>query len=480
MGMTATDEYLDHYLCSLAGLLGPIEELEQSLQSQLASITFLENQLRKLEEQDWVVVFEEDVPLEDNQKRDSESKRNKDSLHATLLSERDYSSLIIQFQLSEFFSFVISHFSKLIESGQDTSGSLLRLFSTTHHLTLILLRGIHILPRKYENVFEHLASTLIFVLETLNQHIIKWTSQQSNLAALKIIVEGHHTTVTAEWNGLVARTYEHFIKIRNRNVWKALPLFPIKNLSISTKNMILKNILGELSRFDEKPESFSEKDLNYLIESSSLLLQSQSSILPDSGKGLEWKLLCKRALRKVFSLEFLPRPFGFSELVSLNSLHENCSRNPQWLSDIMQWIRDDWQHIQSKAIFEFVGKIPWTRFEVRQSDLLLLQGMIRDPQGSLKPRLAMYILNNLNWGYRLNSANQKTNELFIPRHLHRSLAVFLINIYLDRNNQESELPSILSNMTSRVANKALDSMGRSGDSNYSFETWIWYDNFCSS
>lgn len=79
----------------------------------------------------------------------------------------------------------------------------------------------------------------------------------------------------------------------------------------------------------------------------------------------------------------------------------------------------------------------------------------------------MMFLERLNWDYKTNSYQ----ELFLPKHLHRSVAIEMVNLYLDKCHSRDQA-SVLTSVTQK-ASLTLEKLGFTQGNEYVFEDWIW-------
>jgi len=93
---------------------------------------------------------------------------------------------------------------------------------------------------------------------------------------------------------------------------------------------------------------------------------------------------------------------------------------PELISCILNWIRDDIHLLDLPSIKDLCTRLPWINFRAKKSDLMLLQGMLREPENNPKAQIAMSVLESLNWNY----SAEGNLGLFIPRYLHREIGIF--------------------------------------------------------
>ena len=470
-------DFLDHYLASLGCFLGPVEELEERVQTKLASIAFLEEQLRKLESLDWIVVHEDEIPPEQGMAR--RSKSNLD-LHSTILFQEDYLSIASQFQLKDMIHSLVrhslgqgalSHSQEVLHSLSDSeSEQFLKLFSVCHHLSLILIRGIHVVPASFSTFLQYLANTIVFLSDTLCQEISSSLGADSSLHTTHISWQGHHTTVQVEVDGFVSRVFEHMIKIIGRPVWKAISYLPFSFLSADAKIHVAE-VMGDFvnNSFDRlvtSEQGFALDTLVNLLSCQPMRMDFAAASIQE----LSWESIASELLKCLFTQTFLNRQLDLETRErGLLNMVRICTNQPELISLLILWTRDEFQMLEFPSIFDLFSRLPLSTFATKMPDLALLQGMLRDPDGSPKVRLAMYILERLNWGHRQDGSG----SLFLPRHMHRSMAMVLANLYLDRMQQPRE-DSVVASVTSAVAQMALDKLGLATIDEYKFDTWIWY------
>ena len=397
------DEHLlEHYVFSLSCLLSPVQELELRAKSRLESITYLEEQLKRLERENWIVVYDKDLP-EDVASRRSNSRFN---LISTVLLENDYLALLAQFKVTEIFK---SHCQSFSAENETNESFPIRSLSIAHHIMLILIRGIYILPKDFIQLIRHLGYMISSVATILGESLVKYKSIDGEIW----FSDNLQSTVALEMDAFIERIFCRLVQIREREIWEFVSLLPFDKCTISGKAKIGQVFLTFLQTF----ESHMKSQIGYIC------IALQNFILaPTCTKSIEevlekWDLTILELVKCVYNFTFIDLDWHDAFIqIGQKFLKDILSEKSDLLSSFLSWIRDDYDKIDRDEIKEFYSDLPWESLHLKSSDLVLIQSMLLDPENSIKAQIAMLVLEKLNWGYAKDS-----ETLFLPRHIHREI-----------------------------------------------------------
>lgn len=398
------DDVLEHYLISLTCLLSPVEELESKVKSKLESIAFLEEQLQKLEREDWIVVHEDDLPDDVTFKRSASHA----TLKSIILLESDYLGLVSQFRVKDVFETLCFKYS------QENEKNPFKLISVAHHICLILIRGIHVVPKDYSEVIRHLGDHISYVAYSLGECLARFTDEGVDV----LISDQLQSTVAVEFDAFVERLFLRLIGIKRKPVWETVSSLPFDKCTVSGKN----RIADSLAIFFHNNICYSE--VIYICRMVRNLFLAESVFSTTSNSDIDRGSSTHEIVKCIYKFTFVKEEtrsafanFGHKCIYDIS-----CSNN-DILSHILGWIRDDSNVLELMDIQEFCSKLPWGNLRAKKTDLLLLQSMLRDPESTLKAQIAMLVLESLNWGYSFDGHL----SLYIPRYLHLEMGK---NIYL--------------------------------------------------
>lgn len=441
-------------------------------------MAFLEKQLRRLESEDWVVVFEEDLsglPEPTDEETNAEAKttrpRKKEEFYPTLITQEDYILIWNQFQVTDVFLALIQSFvsdvSNQSMSSQKEYSDILRLFSIAHHTSLIFLRGLHILPKDYTRLRESIASTLILITKTLCQQI----SQAFNsYPILTLQHQDHITTLQTELDAFVMRQVQHLTKIQGDEVWLHLCSLPFDYLSLSTKIDVGRLLCDLVANCLSESRKISYSCLCSLMDAivAHFLSKNLTSSPASSNLSSSWAGTNLNMLRKLYDCCFLHPETPISvHIRARDSIIQVTLAFPHWLSSLLPWIRDDFSKLDWNMLVLLLLQMPVEAYEIKSQELSLLLDILKDQDSPLKSRFGMMFLERLNWDYKTNSFQ----ELFLPRQLHRSVAIEMVNLYLDKCHSKDQASLLAS--VSQKATSTLEKLGITQGDDYKFEVWIW-------
>jgi hypothetical protein len=397
------EDVLEHYLISLTCLLSPVEELESRMKSKLEAIAFLEEELKKLEREDWIVVHEDDLP-EDASLQNSNSRLN---LKTIILYESDYLGILSQFRLKNVFETLCVTFS------QDSEKSLLQLISVAHHICLIVVRGIHILPKDYIDVIRHLGDHIAFVASTLGECLAKCVDDGVNLLVSKQV----QSSVSIEFDAFIERLFLRLVSVKNKSAWETISKLPFDKCTVAGKIKLSESLVSLL-------RSGISSEVNYVCKVVQILflVDSHPTQTSHTNSIIDWDSFSPELLRCIYHLTFvnLDTRVNFS-VHGTACILDILRHKPELISCILNWIRDDIHLLDILSIRDLCAKLSWINFRARKSDLILLQGMLREPENTPKAQIAMLVLESLNWNY----SAERNLGLFIPRYLHREIGIDL-------------------------------------------------------
>ena len=398
------EDTLEHYVISLTCLLSPIEELESRIKSKLESIAYLEEQLKMLEREDWIVVHDDDLPSEAALKRSN----SRISLKSIILLENDYLGLLAQFKLKSIFEALCS------KENQEDGNSNLKLISVGHHLSLVLIRVIHIMPKDYLEVIRHLGDNIVFIAKCLGEYLDTFGEDVMNILISKEL----QSTMAIELDAFIERIFLRLSKIKGKPVWETISMLPFDKCTSAGKNRIAESIISLLNAEVSQPDSQAAFICNMVTN----LFLTRSRPNPNSSANslFDWDYINPEVVRRIFQLTFVfeQTRSAFAKF-GQRCIYDISYHHSYILSFILGWIRDDCQVLEDNTIKDFLSKLNWINFRAKNSDLALLQSMLRDPENSLKAQMAMLILDRLNWGY----STEGSGLVFIPRYLHREIGI---------------------------------------------------------
>jgi hypothetical protein len=147
----------------------------------------------------------------------------------------------------------------------------------------------------------------------------------------------------------------------------------------------------------------------------------------------------------------------------IETLKTICRARSEFLSILLVWVQTEFSHLYIPNVFKLFENLDYSQFYAQSNDIVLLINFIKTDDSYTRAVLAMKILERLFWGYA------EQGEPLIARHLHRKLAIELINLHLDRMTQPDG-----SSVLKTVASVTMDTLGLGSSNGYDFETWLWY------
>ncbi|KAJ1544489.1 hypothetical protein HK405_008596, partial [Cladochytrium tenue] len=217
-----SSDFLDHYLTALHAFLGPVEELEEEVHLRDVEKAFVKEDLRRLNETDWVVVDEAEVGAPSR------------TLAVTILSEDDYLALFGQFNpqavYMSFLKACLSEHRQAREAGHTGEDILLRLFAVTSQLQRAAHRGLRSLPAENPLLMRRIAAFLVVIgarlADSFSSAALPWFSELSydrNPLEDPIVFEGGvRTSVQAEIDASIYRTIHLLLQFPRLGIWSFL------------------------------------------------------------------------------------------------------------------------------------------------------------------------------------------------------------------------------------------------------------------
>jgi len=314
-----------------------------------------------------------------------------------------------QFRLKNVFETLCFTFS------QDSEKSLLQLISVAHHICLIFVRGIHVLPKDYVDLIRHLGDHIAFVASTLGEYLAKYVEGGATL----LVSNQVQSSAVIEFDAFIERLFLRLVGIKNKPVWETISKLPFDKCTLTGKIRLSESLVtllsGDISKIVSEVSYVCKVVQNLFLVDCRPTHTSMTSAL------IDWDSFSPELLRCIYHLTFVNLDTRLKFSIYGTACMLDISRHkPELISCILNWIRDDIHLLDLPSIKDLCTRLPWINFRAKKSDLMLLQGMLREPENNPKAQIAMSVLESLNWNY----SAEGNLGLFIPRYLHREIGIF--------------------------------------------------------
>jgi hypothetical protein len=483
-------------------LLGPVEELAEEIRMKDVERQFMEENLRKLEETDWIVVLDRDIDF------------SKEPHNQTFLYESDYMAFFDQMNFYSMFKSFVEYSIQRFKLDSDEpqievfkARHLVRLFAVANQLLASFSRATAIFSaRQYPMLVKRIAQTVIGFLRCLNL-CIKESFSTADIDSSHYldeplnVLDNEFTTIRAELDRIACKVAILLMNFPKPGVWPLLLDVDWFRASVKTRYFITLIILGkELQQMN----SLSLHDLNVCLN------EYEADIMPASAR-LSVLLLanpteghCLLGLLVDIICQFNQADAGHSNIVDgnhqnaylepiskviakaifhvafLNMDHKEtqqsrgsdfigriCKAFPGIISSVVLWSREKFSELSSSAIILFKN-LPLHTWKPSSQDMQGIYSMLKDPPSSMKFHLAKSIISRLNWDYT-------GDELAVPRTIHRQTAIAIANLYLDRgiSRESQSIYRASATLASTALAMLVPNLSISGEEE-DFGKWCWY------
>ena len=499
----SSDTWWDEYITGLNALLSPIEELKEKVENLELENKRLNERLKVLENEEWVVV--------------EEGMQKNRHITSITLSEDDYIAILDQFDIptSYYQRISVNTLRLKAENGVLDMIWLSRVFADAIKLISILQKGI-----EYFSTFEY--GTFIRELAQLITRIVKETSMTvlnstitTNLHYKSIIIGDFISNVTIEIDNLIMQVVTFLIENQSYNLTSFLTSLPLCYVSTTSKCRLAIYLLLGIKDPNDCFKKFSELERNigvlskaaissgifswisslgpaaiYVIDFLAQIATSQTAnIHPEEEETEEIEVnLIRLIVEGIFTMCFLNIDFRENLYKSgRNSLSLIAQKYSFILSDILYLISEHTQSLGKMSLYIFRA-LPIIDWPITETDIKSLLFQLKDGE-SYKMEFAQYLLDHLDWNFKdtLTHLGSKKNHNIIPRKIHRFLAVEIVSLVLDiTNTMEVKSTSSILSTPVAMATTALSSMASVGSSvipnpmksipvnrDTRFEDWCW-------
>ncbi|KAJ3269380.1 hypothetical protein HDV01_001455 [Terramyces sp. JEL0728] len=451
-----SESFMDHYLVCLAALLGPIEEIEELLAPKFLQQEMVAQEMKKLENDLWIVVDEEF------------KKQNTNAPKTIILSEDDYLALIRQFNIvAQFNHFVTHYFTLALNSNSVGMGNLLmKGFAVAHNIFTIIVRALFIIPQEFVYVRENIADILIILNHTLTEMPIFHEDQNIYFTVNNGL---QSTSVLQELDQFIFRSIKALLSKEAVGLEKKVIQLPINALSENGKYFSINSILTGTIFDSSLGYGVSQNLPNSFTSYESLLvalIRESDSIILDILQLLLFNLqvldvsIGHSIINACFSVCFCNKDLQSSLFDKASSIVNTvCTKIPSIIGYTLKKVRDNFAVLESISL-QIYKNHPCDMWSPSSSDVLVLENLLKDPINSSKSNLARYIIDKINW---------EGNDEILPE-CHRQIGLAITNIYLDhigRPNPQNRVYSA-SNAIIQTAISAIKTTNEE-----TFSEWCW-------
>lgn len=379
---------MNHFLISLAAFLGPVEELQERLETMDLHNTMLQMSLKTLEDEgEWIVVPEIQF----------EFTRNAPTV--VRLLEDDYVKLLKQFNIKSIYTSILDYYLNAFRTGKGDI-SLMTCISISCHLVGILERCCFTLPHSFTSFFLLIAQHLIvinqFFVNAIQPLVSSHRGQYIILSTPGSQVL-HKTSIMLETDAFISRTVALFLRVPLLG-WKILLSLPFNIISPAGKLRLLNDILN--------CEFLKEKNGNEVLVEFLITVGSEAAnffpvllalSLQENISDAIFLKCCRKIIGAAFSLclcnsdlRSVLLPSVTRVLVAITTL------SPHLLSYILSQTRSNFESL-SFVIVQLFKSLPTKLWIPALADIQILEGMLNDPVNSEKSKLALYVIMQLPW-----------------------------------------------------------------------------------
>ncbi|KAJ3317662.1 hypothetical protein HDV06_001319 [Boothiomyces sp. JEL0866] len=451
-----SESFMDHYLVCISALLGPIEEIEELLAPKLLQQEMIAQDMKKLENDLWIVV-------------DEEFKKQSINMPKTIiLSEDDYLALIRQFNIVGQFNHFVSHFFSLAANSNSVGmGNLvMKGFAVAHNIFSILTRSFFVIPQEFEVVRGNIADILIVLNYTLAEMPIFGEDQNIYFTVNNGL---QNTSLVQELDQFIFRSIKSLLSKEAIGLEKKVIQLPIKYLSENGKYFIINSILTGAVFDSSLGYNVSQTSPNSFTSYESLLvalIRESDSIILDILQLLLFNLqsldisIGQSIINACFSVCFCNKDLQSNLFEKSNSIVTIvCRKVPGLIGYTLKKVRDNFSVLESISL-QIYKSHPCEIWAPNSSDVQVLENLLKDPINSSKSNLARYIIDKIDW---------ERNEDILPE-CHRQIGLAITNIYLDHIGRPSPQSRVYtaSNAIIQTAISAIKS-----SSEETFSEWCW-------
>ncbi|XP_011143291.1 ectopic P granules protein 5 homolog isoform X2 [Harpegnathos saltator] len=457
------DPYLDHMIATLAMILLPIKERDKFLEQVQVS---LQDTSSSPGDTVWVMLDEEGEEDEDIA-----------NLGANLF-ESDLISLLHQIPLDKLFEQVLfihcQNNRYYQEENAITDHHMLRLFAFYTTLVRLLKQGL----KTYDSPrYRQLAKRL----SALIRDVVQYASDQWEMFdRSKVIDESMLLKLQTEYDCFFVRAILCIFSSRRLGAWQYLAAIPYHIISSVTLWRIFYILHTDAAHGDAAVSNMSAADWEVELNCPQLHKQFEEKLCNMPGdesyfllttfanmaiaRGCQDYDFIRTTTIDLFQIGFLSEKTQESCSKDARSLLSNLtSKYPILLSDILHKLKDNFVSVGKLSLYLFT-ELKIGMWVPQQQDMEILSTWLHQhPLTSSESHLARLILTHLNWGFDAN------DNLFLPIHLHRQVALLIVELmtkYVPDN--PTQTASLLAEGVKQVS-----SIVRPQNSEQAFSLWAW-------
>ncbi|KAJ3252035.1 hypothetical protein HK103_001872 [Boothiomyces macroporosus] len=405
-----SESFMDHYLVCISALLGPIEEIEELLAPKLLQQELIAQDMKKLENDLWIVVDEEF------------KKQTMNAPKTIILSEDDYLALIRQ--------------------------------------------SFFVIPQEFTAVRENIADILIVLNYTLAEMPIFHEDQNIYFTVNNGL---QNTSLIQELDQFIFRSIKALLSKEAVGLEKKVIQLPIKYLSENGKYFIINSILTGTVFDSSLGYSVSQTSPNSFTSYETLLvalIRESDSIILDILQLLLFNLqsldisIGQSIINACFSVCFCNKDLQVSLFDKANSIVTIvCRKVPGLMGYTLKKVRDNFSVLDSISM-QIYKSHPCDIWAPNSSDVQVLENLLKDPINSSKSNLARFIIDKINW---------EKNEEIAPE-CHRQIGLAITNIYLDHIGRPSPQSRVYT-ASNAIIQTAISAIKSSNEE--TFSEWCW-------
>ncbi|XP_011312078.1 ectopic P granules protein 5 homolog isoform X2 [Fopius arisanus] len=456
------DPHLDHMIATLAVILLPIKEREKFLEQVQIS---LQDTGSNPGDTVWVMLDEEGEEDEDIANTGAN------------LWESDLITLINQIPMDKLFEQVL--LIEKVEEGyhQDARGitehHMLKVFAFFTVVVRLFKQGL----RTYDSPrYRQLAKRL----SALIRDVVQYTSDQweafdkSPISDQSIIAR-----LQTEYDCFFLRATMCIFSSRRLGAWQYLAAIPYQNISIHTLWYIFYALHKDTVSMDPVPDDVSHLEWETELNSPPIRKQFEEKLIDMPGdesyfllttfanmamaRGVQDYDFIRATTIDLFEIGFLSEKTQESCSKDARSLLSNLtSKHPSLLSDILFKLKDNFGAVGKLSLYLFT-ELSISKWIPRNEDIGVLANWLHNfSLSSTESHLARLILNHLNWGLDDNG------DLYLPLHLHYTVALLVVELTIKYVPNTSQNASIISEGVKQVS-----SIVRPQNTEQAFSLWAW-------
>ncbi|XP_063978440.1 ectopic P granules protein 5 homolog isoform X2 [Diachasmimorpha longicaudata] len=456
------DPYLDHMIATLAVILLPIKEREKFLEQVQIS---LQDTGTNPGDTVWVMLDEEGEEDEDIANTGAN------------LWESDLITLLNQIPLDKLFEQVL--LIEKMEEGyrQDVRGitepHMLKIFAFFTVVVRLFKQGL----RTYDSPrYRQLAKRL----SALIRDVVQYTSDQwEAFDKTQISDQSMQVRLQTEYDCFFLRATMCIFSSRRLGAWQYLAAIPYQNVSIHTLWYIFYALHKDTISMDPVPNDVSPLELETELSSAEIRKQFEEKLIDMPGdesyfllttfanmamaRGLKDYDFIRATTIDLFEIGFLSETTQEACSKDARSLLSNLtSKHPSLLSDILFKLKDNFGSVGKLSLYLFT-ELSISKWIPREEDIRILGNWLHNfGLSSTESHLARLILNHLNWGL------DKNGDLYLPLHLHYTIALLVVELTIKFVPDSTQNASIILEGVKQVS-----SIVRPQNNELAFSLWAW-------